>query len=428
MRTRKLFFTASFLLIAAGFSFAQFATKRSAANQPTPAASDAESEKGGPELTTDAAGNPVLKYPVGHQHAASGCGGWLYISKERIKFDSTTLPAHSFDLARADLVVAQQWHFLMSNMPEAEFKFRNGTTWHFFHLKRGAVEDPQRVAKLKWTDVLDFQPLVDGATRFDEVAGALKAQQKPKEPPVISMIEPVEAVTEGKTLVATGSTLRMRGIVAQQSGIAGVTVNGQPAALRPLSPQTFEFTAENVAVGEGASAIVVVATGTDRSEAIKTFTVQRRAVRMVEPTAFPYETSTSSVRLRGVAAGYADVQRVEFNGAPATLTRSPAGDIEFLADVPLQIGENNLQGYVITADGKREPFSVAVKRLAPAGPPPLSVADVEQMLKGGVSAKRTAILVKERGVDFPLDSAAEQRLRGAGADDGLLLAIAQNKR
>ena len=66
--------------------------------------------------------------------------------------------------------------------------------------------------------------------------------------------------------------------------------------------------------------------------------------------------------------------------------------------------------------------------LVRAGPPPLSIGDVEQMLQGGVSAKRTAILVKERGVDFLLDSSSEQRLRAAGADGDLLLVIAQNKR
>ncbi|MDP9267519.1 MAG: PEGA domain-containing protein, partial [Acidobacteriota bacterium] len=34
-----------------------------------------------------------------------------------------------------------------------------------------------------------------------------------------------------------------------------------------------------------------------------------------------------------------------------------------------------------------------------AGPPPFSESDVEQMLRGGVSPKRAAVLVRERGVD-----------------------------
>jgi hypothetical protein len=407
---------------------AQFATKSPASPASTPAVNDPNGESGGPELITDAAGNPILKYPVGHQHAASGCGGWLYISKDRMKFDSLTQPAHSFDLPRADLTVAQQWHFLASSMPEAEFKFRNGTTWHFFHVKRKTVENPQAVARLKWEDVLDFQALINGATRFDEVVATLQAQQKAKEPPVISMVEPAEATIEGKTLMAAGSTLRMRGIASQQSGIASVLVNGQPAMLRQLTPQTFEFTAESVAVGDGTSAVVVLAVGGDKSETHKTFTVQRRGVRMLEPSYFPYQTGEPTVRLRGVAAGYPDVQRVEINGAPATLARGDAGDMEFRAETPLQVGDNNLQGYVITGNGTREPFSLAVKRLPPSGPQPLGEKEIEKALEDGLPNTRIMALVNKYGVDFALSDDVEQRLRKAGADDALLLAIAKGKR
>jgi hypothetical protein len=63
-----------------------------------------------------------------------------------------------------------------------------------------------------------------------------------------------------------------------------------------------------------------------------------------------------------------------------------------------------------------------------AGPPPFSASEVEQMLRGGISPKRAAVLVKERGVDFPLDDALEHRLRSAGADGDLLLAIAKARK
>lgn len=53
----------------------------------------------------------------------------------------------------------------------------------------------------------------------------------------------------------------------------------------------------------------------------------------------------------------------------------------------------------------------------------LSVDDIEKLLQGGVTPKRTAELVKQRGVDFTLDSATESRLRQAGATDELLLTI-----
>src|SRR5205823_4512402 len=80
------------------------------------------------------------------------------------------------------------------------------------------------------------------------------------------------------------------------------------------------------------------------------------------------ETGESTVRVRGVAAGYASLQRVEISGTPAVLTRRDGGDTEFQSDTPLNVGDNNLQGYVVDANGAREPFSLAVKRLPPAGP------------------------------------------------------------
>jgi len=423
VRTRALALVVALSLLA-GSAAAQFATKSPAPS--TPAVSDPGGESGGPDLITDAAGNPILKYPVGHQHAASGCGGYLYISKDRIKFEPKVDPAHAFDYARADLTVAQQWRFLGTAMQEAEFKFRNGTTWHFFHLKKRTVEGNNM--RFGWSEVLDFSPLVNGATRFDEVVAALQAQQKSKEPPAISMVEPAEATIEGKTLTTSGSTLRMRGIASHQSGITSVLVNGQPAVLRQLTPQTFEFTADGVAVGSGTSAVVVLVMGGDHSESHKTFTVMRRGVRMVEPAYFPFETGEATVHLRGVAAGFSDVARVEINGAPAVLTRADSGDIEFRSEAPLNVGDNNLQGYVIGANGTREPFSLAVKRLPPSGPQPLGEKEIEKALEDGLPPTRIMALVNKYGVDFPLSDEIEQRLRHAGADDALLLAIAKAKK
>lgn len=54
---------------------------------------------------------------------------------------------------------------------------------------------------------------------------------------------------------------------------------------------------------------------------------------------------------------------------------------------------------------------------------PLSEAEVMEGLSGGISSKRLATLVTQYGVDFKLTAEDEQRLRGVGADDGLLLAI-----
>ena len=44
-----------------------------------------------------------------------------------------------------------------------------------------------------------------------------------------------------------------------------------------------------------------------------------------------------------------------------------------------------------------------------AGPPPFAVADITELLSGGVSPKRVAVLVQQRGVSFLLDDDSERK-------------------
>ncbi|MGH9556018.1 MAG: hypothetical protein ACRD2Y_09385 [Terriglobales bacterium] len=73
---------------------------------------------------------------------------------------------------------------------------------------------------------------------------------------------------------------------------------------------------------------------------------------------------------------------------------------------------------------------VAMKALSPAARSGggLLLEDVLDMLEGDVPAARVAVLVKEKGVSFALTDAAEKRIRNAGGDDSLLLAIARAKK
>ncbi|HEV2021214.1 MAG TPA: hypothetical protein VGQ94_01660, partial [Terriglobales bacterium] len=66
-------------------------------------------------------------------------------------------------------------------------------------------------------------------------------------------------------------------------------------------------------------------------------------------------------------------------------------------------------------------------RLPPPGPPPLTLAEVENAL-ANLPRKRVVEMVGEYGVDFELSNQAEKRLRDAGADSDLLLAIAKAKK
>lgn len=114
--------------------------------------------------------NPVIRFPVGHQHFVSGCYGYLYFSRDAIWYDVVG-PAkdkdHAFHERRSDLKAARQWKMMGTHLPEAEFRFKDAT-YHFFHLTRTTVEAPP--AKLGWDRVLPFDPLLQAANEFDRAS------------------------------------------------------------------------------------------------------------------------------------------------------------------------------------------------------------------------------------------------------------------
>jgi hypothetical protein len=335
---------------------------------------------------------------------------------------------HAFELRRADLTTAKQWRFWGRLFPEAEFKFRDGGTYHFFHVRKGILQSLN--TKFTFGDVLPFQDLIDGAQNFDDVVAVLKSRQAPPTPiappPTISMLEPAGA-EEGRTVPAYDPTLHVRGIASQASGITSVSVNGQSAFFKPLAPQTVEFDLRDLPLGAGMSAVVVVATATDKSVGQMTFKVTRPEVRVLEPGTGS-ETTDAAVKVRGLAVGFADVDKVDVAGRSASLRRREDGSVEFeAASVPLAIGPNALQGYVLTRSGVRQNFRLDLKRLPPPGPPALTLAEVENAL-ANLPKKRVAEMVDQYGVDFELTDETEKRLRDAGADTSLLLAIAKAKK
>ncbi len=147
-----------------------------------------------PQLVTPGP-DPVIRIPVAHQHAASGCVGYLYISRKSMRYEvlhPDRDKVHAFEEPIADLIVAKQWTFLGSGMPEAEFKFRDGRVYHFFRVKKKMTEATNE--KFGWDDVLPWELLVDAATKFDTVvaqvqtanaqAAAAAAPAAPAAPPV----------------------------------------------------------------------------------------------------------------------------------------------------------------------------------------------------------------------------------------------------
>ncbi|MGH9493260.1 MAG: hypothetical protein ACRD2K_07140, partial [Terriglobales bacterium] len=432
-RLRLASFAAGVTLLAAAFPSLQAQTRSAAPpstqDQQRTARGQAllDQNSGGPDLIDGPNGEPILRYPVAHWHAMSACLGWLYISRDTMRYEvlsPETDKGHAFEFRRGDLAAAQEWRFWGSSTGAAEFKFSGGGTYHFSHVRKRILQMGNW--KLVMSNSASYQDLIDGTQNFDDVVAVLKVRQAPPAPtappPTISMLEPAGA-EEGKTVPAYDPTLHVRGIASQASGIASVSVNGQSAFFKPLAPQTVEFDLRDLPLSAGMSAVVVVATATDKSVGQMTFKVSRPEVRVLEP-GVGSEVADAAVRVRGLAVGFRDVDRVEVAGQLATLRRREDGSVEFeAANVPLTVGSNNLQGYVVTSTGQRQKFSLALTRKPPPGPPALTLEEVETALRNELPKARIAALANQYGVDFEVTDDVDKRLRSVGADSSLLLEL-----
>lgn len=451
-----------------------------------------------PELISSG-DSPVLRYSVAHAHGMGACHGYLYFSRNTIRYEplpSEGSKEHAFEHLVARIASAQVKTQRGTNITRAEFKFSDAGTYNFYNLSSQG--------RLSEKEMPSAQPLVEAVTQFDELLAAFQAKEarsRPPAPPSISVLEPAGA--DGGRAVATGRNLRIRGLASHASGIASVLVNGQPAFLKPMTPQTAEFEARDLPFSAGSNPVVVVVSGTDRTTAQRTFQVTKGEIRLLGPLA-GYESPEPTVNVRGRVTGFGEIQSVDLGGVRARLSPQGDGSVEFeAAKVPLlALGTNALDGVVIAANGARESFVFEVRRkqLQPpalsitskpgnvqvyvndeprgmtsaggklvlrdlpagshrvrlslagyqdweqtldlvaggshsveanlnlAGPPPFTLQDVVDMLQGDISARRVAALVQERGVDFGLTDEAEQKIRAAGGDSDLLLAIAKARR
>ena len=399
--------------------------------QSSAADSSSQQEARDPLLVTDG-GHPALRFAVAHGHHFGFCLGYLYISKEGIRYEEVT-PAsdhdHSFEAPRSAIDFVGQWKPTFGIGPEnwAVFKLHDGKNYSFMHVLPRNVETGNGARE----DALPYQDIVNTYQDFDGVLARVRAREAknapPPPPPSISIVDPAH-VAEGNILPTIGATLHLHGIAAQSSGIASVSVNGQNVPLKQLTPQTAEFDTALPSIKPGINPIQVVAVATDKSKAELDFKAQRPQIEILSP-AGNGKTTEPVVQITGQIRNFPDISRVELAGIPATTRNLDPGVVEFtVKDAPLSLGPNTLAGFVVSTTGKREEFTVAINRDEPPAPPPLKLQEVLDALQKQVPGIRIQFLVTKYGVDFEFTGDIEKRLRAAGADDALLLDIAKSYR
>lgn len=106
--------------------------------------------------------------------------------------------------------------------------------------------------------------------------------------PTIVLVDP--SVTDsGETVDVTTSTLTIRGVVTDPSGIPVVTINANPTGLRPKGPQAAAFMSDPIKLQPGENAFEVVATDAAHIQAKITF-----IARYAAPTVMPVKAVPQS--------------------------------------------------------------------------------------------------------------------------------------
>jgi hypothetical protein len=88
--------------------------------------------------------------------------------------------------------------------------------------------------------------------------------------PTIVLVDP-SGVNSGETVDLTTSTLTIRGVVTDPSGIPAVTINGTPVGMLPKGPQAAEFSSGPIKLHAGENEFEIVATNAARVQAKITF-------------------------------------------------------------------------------------------------------------------------------------------------------------
>jgi len=121
---------------------------------------------------------------------------------------------------------------------------------------------------------------------------------------------------------------------------------------------------------------------------------------------------TKSVLVSGSVSDNRKVASVTVNGRPAKVTKR-----KFTLDsFPLRLGDNYIIVKAKDEEGNEATRKVVVTRFVGPGKNPLSLEDVENLLKNFVLPKRVATLIEKRGIKFEVTEDAKSRLVRAGAN------------
>lgn len=415
-------------------------------------------------------GEPAIRFLSGHGHLRTYCLGTLWITPTRIRFDSYVEPPHSYNLLRSQVQAFEAgdlfgFHYVkvqgggdtyrMALAPDVDHSFGDRVQFAVRAFKdfNAATAEVARVEGQRRTDaaMVRAKMTADGpAIEFAALAGhgvvySLGAKKA-------SEWEPAEAAADAYRLVlgnVAGGTL-----VVTMKGVQFRSARADDAKV------DFESPKEDIRIVSAAGGYPRVVLNVRKIGRITIYLGEFTGDPIINKgkkvgTQKRYYEATPLLRALGpefpqLAAGLLPKPTLIIASTPpgaevfvdgqrqgVTL----AGGLRLPALTPgkheLRATLAGYQPWSATAElvaGEEKKVEASLVALpppapaAPAGPQPFQLADVVAMLQGGVSPKRVAALVQQRGVSFPLDDAAEKQVRAAGGDAELLVVIAKAKK
>jgi len=379
---------------------------------------------------------PIIRFAVAHQHAASGCIGYLYLTRGEIQYvvkKPATDSDHGFEFARSLLIEARQWKLMGSTLPELELKFSNGKTYHFFRVRESMITEPSLDAgKLKWEDIRSWEPMLQAVQNYEETVKMAEQRQTelhPKPPPTVTLNVQPGAIEKGHSVILTwksenATKLDLEPDIGEVAGAGTTTVS-------PTESTTYVLTAR----GPGGNNTAIGRVTVNAPAAPPTLILVDPSVTVSGQTV---EAKNSNFNIRGVTMDDSGIPAVTINGSPAAMRPKSSQAAEFTSDpLVLQAGDNHFEiaatnaAHVATKIAFNVHFTppqpeVKPKPVAPpSNPKALSKADILDLLSGEVPSTRLVELVKEYGIKFTPSEDDMNEIRAAGGEDNLIQALKQ---
>lgn len=263
----------------------------SASSKRTREATEAEGEDFTKPQLLNAATNPTLRYP------AASFSGWSVMSISYGWFD-VTRDAIQYTVVQPTGKVNERFAYQRSELSEvkltsAYLTFKGGrkkhtifwiaqSSWGSIHsgpgsmaaAGRGAIGTGSMLQAVRNFDKIlaMVNPPPVAPTVAPQPAVTTHQEPKPVAPPVVALTNPPGAGSD-KVVEVTTSSLVVRGVAMDNTGIPVVTINDSPVNMRPQSAQSTEFWSDPIQLQQGNNQVQIVASNSAHAQAKVAFTV-----------------------------------------------------------------------------------------------------------------------------------------------------------